>query len=204
MKRGTKATSTRGADPASRFTVPSSATRTCLCAYVLFWGPADPSFPSLPSLCFQIVTGFLGSGKTTLVNHILKGDHGKLIAVIENEFGASPSTTPSSARTSSRRKTSSPWTTDASAAPSVATWSERCSPKEVRPHHHRNHGPRGPCARRVYLLYQPRDRGPLPHRLHPLPRGRQAHRAASRGGETSRGGQRSRVEGRLRRQNPAE
>ena len=26
--------------------------------------------------------------KTTLVNHILKGDHGKLIAVIENEFGA--------------------------------------------------------------------------------------------------------------------
>ena len=35
-----------------------------------------------------IVTGFLGAGKTTLVNHILKGDHGKLIAVIENEFGA--------------------------------------------------------------------------------------------------------------------
>ena len=34
------------------------------------------------------MTGFLGSGKTTLVNHILKGDHGKLIAVIENEFGA--------------------------------------------------------------------------------------------------------------------
>jgi G3E family GTPase len=32
------------------------------------------------------VTGFLGSGKTTLVNHILKGDHGKLLAVIENEF----------------------------------------------------------------------------------------------------------------------
>ena len=35
-----------------------------------------------------IVTGFLGAGKTTLVNHILKGHHGKLIAVIENEFGA--------------------------------------------------------------------------------------------------------------------
>ena len=35
-----------------------------------------------------IITGFLGAGKTTLVNHILKGDHGKLIAVIENEFGA--------------------------------------------------------------------------------------------------------------------
>ncbi|ORX60655.1 CobW/P47K family protein [Hesseltinella vesiculosa] len=34
-----------------------------------------------------ILTGFLGSGKTTLVNHILKGQHGKKIAVIENEFG---------------------------------------------------------------------------------------------------------------------
>ena len=36
----------------------------------------------------QIITGFLGAGKTTLVNHILRGNHGKLIAVIENEFGA--------------------------------------------------------------------------------------------------------------------
>eukprot|EP01023_Acetabularia_acetabulum_P000828 TRINITY_DN1031_c0_g1_i3.p1 TRINITY_DN1031_c0_g1~~TRINITY_DN1031_c0_g1_i3.p1 ORF type:complete len:420 (-),score=85.09 TRINITY_DN1031_c0_g1_i3:210-1439(-) len=34
-----------------------------------------------------VVTGFLGAGKTTLVNHILKGEHGKKIAVIENEFG---------------------------------------------------------------------------------------------------------------------
>ncbi|MEW5316345.1 MAG: hypothetical protein WDW38_007724 [Sanguina aurantia] len=34
-----------------------------------------------------VVTGFLGSGKTTLVNHILTGKHGKKIAVIENEFG---------------------------------------------------------------------------------------------------------------------
>eukprot|EP01117_Protostelium_nocturnum_P007661 TRINITY_DN2750_c0_g1_i1.p1 TRINITY_DN2750_c0_g1~~TRINITY_DN2750_c0_g1_i1.p1 ORF type:complete len:601 (+),score=203.74 TRINITY_DN2750_c0_g1_i1:90-1892(+) len=35
----------------------------------------------------SIITGFLGSGKTTLINHILRGDHGKKIAVIENEFG---------------------------------------------------------------------------------------------------------------------
>ena len=35
-----------------------------------------------------IVSGFLGAGKTTLVNHILRGDHGMKIAVIENEFGA--------------------------------------------------------------------------------------------------------------------
>jgi hypothetical protein len=34
-----------------------------------------------------ILTGFLGSGKTTLLNHILEANHGKRIAVIENEFG---------------------------------------------------------------------------------------------------------------------
>eukprot|EP00930_Biecheleria_cincta_P047928 TRINITY_DN33326_c0_g1_i1.p1 TRINITY_DN33326_c0_g1~~TRINITY_DN33326_c0_g1_i1.p1 ORF type:complete len:470 (+),score=120.84 TRINITY_DN33326_c0_g1_i1:57-1466(+) len=35
----------------------------------------------------SVLTGFLGSGKTTLLNHILKANHGKRIAVIENEFG---------------------------------------------------------------------------------------------------------------------
>ena len=34
-----------------------------------------------------ILTGFLGIGKTTLLNRILKEDHGHRIAVIENEFG---------------------------------------------------------------------------------------------------------------------
>jgi G3E family GTPase len=35
----------------------------------------------------SVLTGFLGSGKTTLLNHILAANHGKRIAVIENEFG---------------------------------------------------------------------------------------------------------------------
>lgn len=34
-----------------------------------------------------VLTGFLGSGKTTLLNYILKANHGKRVAVIENEFG---------------------------------------------------------------------------------------------------------------------
>ena len=34
-----------------------------------------------------ILTGFLGAGKTTLLNYILREEHGKRIAIIENEFG---------------------------------------------------------------------------------------------------------------------
>jgi G3E family GTPase len=34
-----------------------------------------------------VLTGFLGAGKTTLVNRILSENHGQRIAVIENEFG---------------------------------------------------------------------------------------------------------------------
>ena len=34
-----------------------------------------------------ILTGFLGAGKTTLLNRILSENHGRKIAVIENEFG---------------------------------------------------------------------------------------------------------------------
>ena len=35
-----------------------------------------------------ILTGFLGSGKTTALNHILNCDHGLKVAVIVNEFGS--------------------------------------------------------------------------------------------------------------------
>lgn len=41
---------------------------------------------STPASCCS-VTGFLGAGKTTLVNYILKENHGLKIAVVENEFG---------------------------------------------------------------------------------------------------------------------
>ncbi|XP_043702916.1 COBW domain-containing protein 1-like [Telopea speciosissima] len=43
--------------------------------------PPDDRIPA------TIITGFLGSGKTTLLNHILTAEHGKRIALIENEFG---------------------------------------------------------------------------------------------------------------------
>lgn len=34
-----------------------------------------------------VITGYLGAGKSTLVNYILSAQHGKKIAVILNEFG---------------------------------------------------------------------------------------------------------------------
>ena len=34
-----------------------------------------------------ILTGFLGSGKTTFLNYLLKENHGQKLAIVENEFG---------------------------------------------------------------------------------------------------------------------
>ena len=43
--------------------------------------PADNRIP------VTVLTGFLGAGKTTLLNRVLTEQHGRKIAVIENEFG---------------------------------------------------------------------------------------------------------------------
>ncbi len=41
----------------------------------------------MPRVPVTIVTGFLGSGKTTRVNELLRAPHGRRLAVIVNEFG---------------------------------------------------------------------------------------------------------------------
>ncbi len=45
----------------------------------------NPPTSAVPA---TVLTGFLGSGKTTVLNYILKAEHGRRVAVIVNEFGA--------------------------------------------------------------------------------------------------------------------
>src|SRR5690606_37910380 len=40
------------------------------------------------SVPILLVTGFLGAGKTTFINDVLKADHGLRIAAIVNDFGS--------------------------------------------------------------------------------------------------------------------
>ena len=40
------------------------------------------------SIPVTVLTGFLGAGKTAVLNYVLRAAHGQRIAVIENEFGA--------------------------------------------------------------------------------------------------------------------
>lgn len=46
-----------------------------------------PDQATMSKIPVSVITGFLGSGKTTLINRILHGQHGRKVAVIENEFG---------------------------------------------------------------------------------------------------------------------
>lgn len=49
---------------------------------------SDEAAPNANDLTpITVVTGFLGAGKTTLVNYILKEQNQWKIAVLENEFG---------------------------------------------------------------------------------------------------------------------
>ncbi len=41
-----------------------------------------------PLIPVSVLSGFLGAGKTTFLNQVLRGDHGKKIAVLVNEIGA--------------------------------------------------------------------------------------------------------------------
>ncbi len=51
------------------------------------FGPEESDLDVARAMPVTVVTGFLGAGKTTLVNRILAEDHGLRVAVLVNDFG---------------------------------------------------------------------------------------------------------------------
>ena len=49
-----------------------------------------------------VIAGYLGAGKTTLINRLLAEDHGQRLLIMVNDFGAINIDTPASARSASR------------------------------------------------------------------------------------------------------
>lgn len=62
----------------------NASTHRHACAFPISELRSSLSDMSIP---VTVLTGFLGAGKTTLLNRILTEQHGKKLAVIENEFG---------------------------------------------------------------------------------------------------------------------
>ena len=49
--------------------------------------PVNPAPMNVAKIPVTVVTGFLGSGKTTLIRHLIENTEGRRLAVIVNEFG---------------------------------------------------------------------------------------------------------------------
>lgn len=50
--------------------------------------PASSAAPRHPPVPVTLVAGFLGAGKTTFLNRVLAGEHGRRVAVLVNDFGS--------------------------------------------------------------------------------------------------------------------